>query len=145
MWARAVAALAVLVSAAVHLVLWFDGVRHQSVGPSFLLNAFGGAVIAVLLVTWRHWLVTLLPIGFGLSTLAAFTIAATVGLFGVHEHWRGGYVWTAAISEVVAVVAGAVALRAELGAWSTARRTPGDRLSSAAAAVSRRPSGSSRR
>ncbi len=110
MWIRTLAALAVLVSAAVHLMLWFDGVRHQSVGPAFLLNAAGGVVIAVLLVSWRHWVPPLLAIGFGVSTLGAFVISATVGLLGVHEHWTGGYVWTAAVAEVVAILAGAVAL-----------------------------------
>jgi len=110
MWMRTLAALAVLVSAAVHLVLWFDGVRHQSVGPAFLLNAAGGVVIVALLLAWDHWLPPLLAVGFGLSTLGAFVIAATVGLFGVHEHWAGGYVWTAAIAEVVAILAGAVAV-----------------------------------
>jgi hypothetical protein len=89
--------------------MWFDGVRDQSVGPAFLVNAGGGVVIAVLLVTWRHWAPLLLAVGFGLSTLGAFTIAATVGLFGVHDHWTGGYVWTAIISEVVAVLAGVIA------------------------------------
>ncbi len=107
---RMLAAVAVLVSAAVHLILWFDGVRHQSVGPAFLLNAVGGVVIAVLLVAWRHWVPPLLAVGFGLSTLGAFVISATVGLLGVHEHWTGGYVWTAAVAEVVAILAGAVAL-----------------------------------
>ena len=110
MWIRTLAALAVLVSAAVHLMLWFDGVRHQSVGPAFLLNAAGGVVIAVLLVSWRHWVPPLLAIGFGVSTLGAFVISATVGLLGVHEHWTGGYVWTAAVAEVVAILSGAVAL-----------------------------------
>jgi hypothetical protein len=110
MWIRTLAALAVMVSAAVHLMLWFDGVRHQSVGPAFLLNAAGGVVIAVLLVSWRHWVPPLLAIGFGVSTLGAFVISATVGLLGVHEHWTGGYVWTAAVAEVVAILAGAVAL-----------------------------------
>ena len=79
-----VAAVAVLVSAAVHLYLWFEGIRDADViGPAFLLNAFGGAVIAVLLVVWRHWVPPFLAVGFGLSTLAAFVISATVGLFGV--------------------------------------------------------------
>jgi hypothetical protein len=110
MWLRILAAAAVLVSAAVHLVMWFDGVRDQSVGPAFLLNAAGGVVIAVLLVLWRHWVPPLLAVGFGVSTLGAFVIATTVGLFGVHDHWTGGYVWTAATAEVVAIVAGAVAL-----------------------------------
>jgi hypothetical protein len=110
---RILASAGVLVSAVVHLLLWFDGVRDQSVGPAFLLNAAGGAVIAVLLLTWRHWVPPLLAVGFGLSTLGAFVIAATVGLFGVHEHWTGGYVWTAAVAEVVALVAGAVVLARE--------------------------------
>jgi hypothetical protein len=107
---RLLAAAAVLVSAVVHLILWFDGVRDQSVGPAFLLNAVGGGVIAVVLLTWRHWVPPVLAMGFGASTLGAFVIAATVGLFGVHEHWAGGYVWTAAVAEAVALVAGAVLL-----------------------------------
>jgi hypothetical protein len=111
---RLLAAVAVLASAAVHLYLWFDVFSGEPVvGPAFLLNAFGGAVIAALLVAWRHWLPPLLSIGFGVSTLTAFVIATTVGLFGVHEHWTGWAVWTAAASEVVAVVAGAVVLLGE--------------------------------
>lgn len=113
MWLRAVAAIAVLVSAAVHLYLWFDGVRHQSVGPAFMLNAVGGVVIAALLFTWRHWVPAFLALGFGLSTLGAFIISATVGLMGVHEQWEGPYVWTAAVVEVVAIVTGAVILLRE--------------------------------
>jgi hypothetical protein len=93
--------------------MWFNGVRHQSVGPAFLMNFAGGVVIAALLVTWRHWAPPLLAVGFGLSTIGAFVIAATVGLFGVHEHWTGGYVWTAFVSEVIAILAGAAALGRE--------------------------------
>ncbi|MFL6107364.1 MAG: hypothetical protein ACJ72D_29345 [Marmoricola sp.] len=112
MYARLVAAAAVTVSALLHLKMWFNGVRHENVGPPFMLNAIGGVVIAVLLLTWKHWAPPLLAVGFGISTLGAFTLAATVGLFGTHEHWAGGYVWTAAISEAVAIVAGAVAVYA---------------------------------
>jgi hypothetical protein len=110
---RLLAAAGVLVSAVIHLVLWFDGVRDQSVGTAFLLNAAGGAAIAVLLLAWRHWVPPLLAVGFGLSTLGAFVVAATVGLFGVHEHWSGGYVWGAAVAELVAVVAGVALLARE--------------------------------
>jgi hypothetical protein len=116
---RLVTAAAVLVSAAVHLYLWFDVFSGQAViGPAFLLNAAGGLVIAVLLVRWRHWLPALLALGFGVSTLGAFVVAATVGLFGVHEHWIGWPVWTAAVSEVVAIVGGAVLLARTLRADS---------------------------
>ena len=107
---RLIAAAAVLVSAAVHLKLWIDVFRDEEVvGPAFLANAFGGLVIAVLLVLWRHWLPLLLAVGFGASTIGAFVTAATVGLFGVHEHWTGGYVWTAFASEVLAIIAGVLA------------------------------------
>ena len=111
---RGLAAMAVLVSAGVHLRLWFDGMRDADVvGPAFLLNAVGGAAIAGLLVLWRHWVPPLLSVGFGLSTLTAFVLTATVGLFGVEEGWTGWAVWTAAVAEVVAVVAGGLVLRAE--------------------------------
>ena len=108
---RMLAAAGVLVSAAVHLYLWFDVFRHTNVvGPAFMLNAIGGAVIAVLLLTWRHWIPLLLAVGFGAATLGAFIVAATVGLYGVHEHWTGWEVWTAAASEVVAIVAAGTVL-----------------------------------
>jgi hypothetical protein len=111
---RVLAAAAVLVSALVHLYLWQDGMKDADVvGPAFLLNAVGGTGIAVLLLVWRHWLPALLTIGFGLSTLAAFVLSATVGLFGVEEGWTGWAVWTAAIAEVVAVVVGARLLLAD--------------------------------
>lgn len=111
MMTRALAAAAVMVSAGVHLYLWFDGYRDLDVvGPAFLLNAVGGVVIALLLLAWRHWFAALLAVGFGLTTLSAFVISATVGLFGVEESWTGWAVWTAAVSEVVAVVTGALLL-----------------------------------
>ncbi len=116
---RAVTSLAVLVSAIVHLRLWFQGFDSlHVVGPAFLVNAVAGAVIAVLLVTWRHWLPLFLAAGFGAVTLGAFLVSATVGLYGVHEQWVGWPVWASAISEVVAVVAA-------VAAWVTAPRRAG--------------------
>lgn len=108
---RILAGVGALVSAAVHLKLWFDGFRDIDViGPAFMLNAVAGLVIAVLLVMWRHWVPPFLAVGFGASTLGAFIISATVGLYGVHEKWTGGYVFAAAVSEVVVIVAGALVL-----------------------------------
>nr|WP_200948041.1 hypothetical protein [Nocardioides sp. Soil774] len=102
------AAVAVLVSAAVHLYLWLDFARDDAfLGPSFMLNAIGGAVIAVLLLAWRHWVPPFLALGFGLSTLLAFVLATTVGLFGTTARWSGWAVWVAATAEVVAIIAGA--------------------------------------
>ena len=111
---RMVTAVAVLVSAAVHLYLWLDFARDDDfLGPSFMLNAVGGAVIAVLLLVWRHWLPAFLAVGFGLSTLLAFVLATTVGLFGVTANWTGWAVWVAAVAEVVAAVTGTLVLAAD--------------------------------
>jgi hypothetical protein len=111
---RLLAAVSVLVSAAVHLYLWLDFAKDDDVmGPSFMLNAIGGAVIAVLLLTWRHWVPAFLAVGFGASTLLAFVLATTVGFLGVTASWTGWAVWVAAAAEVVAVVAGGVLLAAD--------------------------------
>ena len=108
---RALAAAGVLVSGAVHFKLYFDWAHdNDKVGPAFLLNAGAAVVIAVLLLSWRHWIPPLLAVGFGVSTLAAFVTAATVGLFGVSESWTGWAVWTAAVAELVAVAAGLAVL-----------------------------------
>jgi peptidoglycan/LPS O-acetylase OafA/YrhL len=109
---RLVAAAAVLVSAAVHLYLWLDGARTDDfLGPAFMLNAVSGAVIAVLLLTWRHWMPAFLARGFVLATLGSFVLATTVGLFGVTASWEGWAVWVAAASELVAIATGAALLQ----------------------------------
>ena len=116
---RALAAAGVLVSGAVHFKLYFDWAHdNDKVGPAFLLNAGAGLVIAVLLMSWRHWIPPLLAVGFGVSTLAAFLTAATVGLFGVSEAWTGWAVWTAAVAEMVAIAAGVSVL------WRESRPEP---------------------
>ncbi len=110
---RLLAAVSVLVSAAVHLYLWLDFARDDDfLGPSFMLNAVGGAVIAVLVLVWRHWLAAFLVVGFGASTLLAFVLSTTVGLFGVTASWTGWAVWVAATAEVLAMIAGGALLAA---------------------------------
>jgi len=122
---RFLAAAAVLVSAGVHLKLWLDGFRDlHMIGPAFMLNDVAGVVIAVLLVVWRHWLPPLLAVGFGASTFGAFLISTTVGLYGVHEVWTGSYVFAAAVSEVVAMVAGALVLLRERRGRATSGELP---------------------
>lgn len=124
---RLIVAVAVLVSGAVHLKLWADGFRDISViGPSFLLNAVAAVVIAIAVLLWHSWLPLLAAVGFGAATLLAFVISATVGLFGVHELWTGGYVVTAYVAELVALVVGCWALYAE-GWVAAARRRVGNR------------------
>lgn len=130
---RLITAAGVIVSGAVHLLLWQDGYRDIDViGPLFLLNAVAGAAIGVAVIVWRHWLPLLAAVGFGASTLVAFALSTTVGLFGISEEWSGTDVLTAAISEAVAVVAGLAALVAENRARvSSPARGRADRTASA--------------
>jgi hypothetical protein len=106
---RLVGALAAVVSAVVHLYLWFDGVKDQGVvGALFVVNVVAGVAIAALLMRWRHWIPLFLLVGFGATTLGAFVIATTAGLFGIHTGWSW-YAWVAAASEIMAVVCGVYA------------------------------------
>lgn len=112
--ARSVTALAVGVSAVVHLQLWAQGMRDVDVvGPAFLLNGVGGLAIAVAVVAWRHWLPLLTAAGFGASTLGAYAMARTVGLFGVHETFWTTEAVVSAVVEIAAIVFAALAWRAE--------------------------------
>jgi hypothetical protein len=111
---RVVAAAAVFISAVVHAGLWFDGYRDVAVvGAAFMLNAVGGAVIAILLLRWRNWVPWLLAVGFGVATLGAFALSVTTGLFGFQETLGGTSQWIAAVSEVVAIVAASAGARSE--------------------------------
>jgi len=113
MMIRAIAALAVLVSAVVHLYLWFDGVKDQgTVGALFVVNVVAGIAIAILLVIWHDWVPLFLAAGFGAATIVAFLIAVTVGLFGIETDWSW-YAWLAFAVELVAVVLGALGLTRE--------------------------------
>ena len=109
---RIVTALAVLGSGAVHLWLWwYDGFRELTwIGPLFLVNAIAGVVIAVAVVAWPHWIPAFLAAGFGASTLGAFLISTTVGLFGIQEIFWGTPQVLAMISEVIALVGGVLLL-----------------------------------
>lgn len=112
---RSAAAVGVAASAVVHLLLWNQGYQDLDVvGPLFLLNAAGGAVLAVLLVVWRHWLPLVGGIVFGATTLLAFVASGTVGFFDVSGPLMFGRDETiAAVAEVLAVVASTVALLRE--------------------------------
>lgn len=111
--ARLVGALAAVVSAMVHLYLWFDGVKDQgTVGALFVVNVFAGFGIAVMLLVWKHWFPLFALVGFGAATMVCFLIAVNGELFGIHTDWSW-YAWVAAASEVLAVLAGAYGLYEE--------------------------------
>jgi hypothetical protein len=116
---RVVAALAVLGGGLIHLKLYGDSYRHiDTVGPMFLLNGITSVVLAVTLVVWRHWLVTLAALGLVNGSLLAFAISRTDhGIFDFNE--RGfhpsPYAAWALVFEIVAA-----ALLVVLLAWDLA-------------------------
>ncbi|HET9501404.1 MAG TPA: hypothetical protein VFO98_14205 [Marmoricola sp.] len=110
---RQIGAVAAVVTAVIHLYLWFDGVKDQGVvGALFVVNVIAGVVIAVLVLRWHHWIPLFLLAGLGATTLVAFLIATTSGLFGIHTDWSW-YAWLAAASEIVAIVSAASAAMQE--------------------------------
>lgn len=101
----------VLVSAYIHVELWFQGIAQTSViGPLFLLNGVGGLVIGLAVLFWRHWLPVLGALGFGALTLAAFWLSTTVGLFGMQEVATGVPQIAAEVAEIVTVIGCVAAL-----------------------------------
>lgn len=114
MWIRILAAVAVFVSALIHLEQWFEVFTDTPfVGPAMLANFVGGVGISLLLLFWRHWAPLALTVLFGASTLGAFLISTTVGLFGVHEQWTGWIIFTAAGVEIAAIILGLAGLAME--------------------------------
>lgn len=108
---RRLTALGVLVSAAVHLFLYFDGFNTIDViGPLFLLNGIGGLFLGVAVLMWHHPIWLLAAAGFCASTLGAFLLSATVGLMGVHEPFFGYTQTTAFLAELIGLISALAAL-----------------------------------
>jgi hypothetical protein len=101
----------VLVSAYIHVELWFEGMAQTPVvGPLFLLNAAGGLIIGLAVLFWRHWLPLVGALAFGVMTLTAFWISTSVGLFGLHEQMGGVAQIAAEAVEIIAVIGSVAAL-----------------------------------
>lgn len=133
---RRIGVLAVLVTGAVHLQQYL-GDYHSipTIGPLFLLNAIGCAVVAVgLLMPIERRLgertLGLLALGgvsIGLGSLIGLYIAETSTLFGFSEGTLETVMWIAIVAEATAVLAlGPVAV-ANLVRSSTTRPTAGPR------------------
>jgi hypothetical protein len=109
--AAGVAAAGVLLSADVHLELWFQGFRRDpTFGPLFLATAIGGLVVGLACVAWPSAISLLAALGFGVMTFGALVMSATVGLFGLHETLSLLPQQLSLISEGVASVAAAAGL-----------------------------------
>jgi hypothetical protein len=124
-WARASAlggivlgAVAVAVSAIIHLHLWLQGYKHiHTIGPLFLAQAVGGIVLAVVMVAYPRFVSAVAGAVYMASTIGGLLISATVGIFGFHD----GLSVPWATSSLVIEAAGLVVLLAA-GAAFFARR-----------------------
>jgi len=101
---RIVVAAALLGSAGVHLFLWSGSTGL--VGALFLLNGIGGVVLAIAVLAWRHWLPGLGALGFGVLTLGAYVLSATVGFLGQHDGFNSQPEYWGVVTEVICILGG---------------------------------------
>ncbi|GLY46802.1 hypothetical protein [Lentzea sp. NBRC 102530] len=106
---RGVLALASLVSAALHGILWVV-VGSSPVGPLFALNAMSGLAIAAAVLSWRHRLPVWFAIDFGVATFASYVLATVQGVGRQYNQ-----VWTppeiaGMVTDVLCVVVGLLLL-----------------------------------
>ena len=106
---RVIAALLVLVIAGVHFQQYVQFMSHVPwVGVLFLLNAGGGAAIAVALLGFDRDVRTLAAlggIGLAVGSLVSLVIALTSSFAGYHEPTLRTAILIAIISEALAVPA----------------------------------------
>ncbi|MGH4010914.1 MAG: hypothetical protein ACRDTH_22615 [Pseudonocardiaceae bacterium] len=107
----------------IHLLLWVDGFREVPViGPLFLLNTIGAAVLAVALLVVPVRLLSVVAAvtaAFTAGTLVGLILSLTVGLFGVQESLQTPLVPTTLLVESAGVLL--LVLLAILGPRSSCR------------------------
>jgi hypothetical protein len=97
-----------LVTAAIHLLLWSDGYADIAwIGPLFLLDAIGGAVLGLaVLGAPGRWLPLACAAGalLELGTLGGLLLSTTVGFLGFSESWSAPWAVTSAVVEAAGVL-----------------------------------------
>jgi hypothetical protein len=111
-------AVALGVSAGIHLHLWMNGysVIH-TIGPLFLIQSIAGFILAAVVVVFRRVLSAVLGLGYMLATITGFLVSVHLGLFGFQDTWSAPFARAAFWDEVAGatvllVAAGATASRA---------------------------------
>lgn len=113
--ARPLAAVFLLIGGVVHYNLWRQGYRNiPKIGPLFLANMVGSAVLAAAVLGSRRITVYAAGIVFAAASLAALVLSRTVGVFGFTE-----MIWTpqalrTLTSELAAILALVVAVVVQL-------------------------------
>ena len=103
----------VLWSAYIHFHLWQSvGYKHlPTIGPLFLLQWIGGAVVGLAILVVRRLWIALAGIGFAVSTMVGFLLSTELskGLFNFKESWSAPYAHEAFYVEIAVIVVLAVA------------------------------------
>jgi hypothetical protein len=103
---RAVAAVLVIATGAIHLYLYQDGFSSvPTIGGLFLANFVVAVALGLAILVRGRALWSLLGAGFCLGTLVAFLVSVRWGLFGYQETLRGAWQERAAVVEVAAAIA----------------------------------------
>jgi hypothetical protein len=101
-------AVLLLATAAIHLALWDDGYADILwIGPLFMANAVGAAVLAVgLLAAPARWLWLVCAAGalLLLGTLGGLVLSTTTGFLGFYETWQAPWAVTSAVVEAAGVL-----------------------------------------
>jgi hypothetical protein len=119
---RSLAAALLLVSGIVHYNLWKGGYRHiPTIGPLFLANVFGSAVVAAAVLVSRRRSVALAGMALAAGSAVALILSRTVGVFGFTET-----IWTPPAVKALASELGAL-LALGLSGRASARSGRGSR------------------
>jgi hypothetical protein len=90
----------------IHLHLWLEGYRQiPTDGPTFLLAAIAGFVLAAALLAWAAPVVGVLAAGYAAATLGALLISLSVGLFGFRESIQASFVVESIWVEAIVTIA----------------------------------------
>jgi hypothetical protein len=107
---RAVAAVLVAATGAIHLYLYQDGFSSvPTIGRLFLANFVVAVALGLAILVRGRALWSLLGAGFCLGTLAGFLVSVHWGLFGYQETLSGAWQERAAVVEVAGAIACALA------------------------------------
>jgi hypothetical protein len=102
---RVVLAAGLLGSSALHFYVWSLGYAGVA-GPLFLLNAAGGLLIGVAVLAWHNPLPAWFAVDFGVATLAAYLLAATIGIFAQQDKFATPEEYFGVFTDAVCIVFG---------------------------------------
>jgi hypothetical protein len=89
----------------IHLHLWMSGYKDiPTLGPSFLLAAIAGFIIAAALLCWPGRVVGLAGIILSIGSLGALIISVNFGLFGFKEALSAWYVSESIALELASIL-----------------------------------------